>query len=328
MRVLIRTDASISIGSGHVMRCLTAADKLLKKGHDVVFWMEKLPGNLIDLVQSRGFSVVHEIKEADICIIDHYEIDVKWERSIRLFVKKIVVIDDLANRMHDCDVLLDQNIVPNFETRYNLLVPDHCIKLLGPKYLIVRDEFIKERQQSRARTGDINKLLIFMGGTDPTGETMKVLQVLKGSSKITFDRIDIVVGIGNPDRKKIQDICYREGFHYHCQIDYLASLMAQADFSIGAGGSTMWERCYVGLPSSSTIVANNQILSTKAATKLGIVWNLGWHEKVSMKSYEQLLLSLPGRSVEWKEMSEKGLRMTDNPEGPNSWIEYIEEAIE
>ncbi|WP_342508883.1 UDP-2,4-diacetamido-2,4,6-trideoxy-beta-L-altropyranose hydrolase [Sporosarcina sp. FSL K6-2383] len=326
MKVLIRTDASIEIGSGHVMRCLTIADALRARGCRVVFMMEELPGNLIGLAQLRDFEVVHDFQSADLCIIDHYGIDEQWEQSIRPFVNKIVVIDDLADRQHDCDLLLDQNTVPDFEVRYDALVSRHCVKLLGSTYLIMREEFVRERQQMRERDGTVERLLIFMGGTDPTNETLKVLRALQ-KVNVTFAHIDVVVGGGNPNRIEIEKICLHEDFHFHCQIDYMASLMAQADFAIGAGGSATWERCYVGLPSSSTIVAENQIVATETAASLWAVWNIGWHEEVTVKTYLQLLKTLSNRQKELQEMSVNGLKLTGSPEGPNLWIEKIMELI-
>ncbi|MEK5040756.1 UDP-2,4-diacetamido-2,4,6-trideoxy-beta-L-altropyranose hydrolase [Sporosarcina sp. FSL K6-3457] len=327
MKVIIRTDASIEIGSGHVMRCLTIAGALRERGCHVLFMMNELPGNLIGLVQSKGFEVVHDFQPADLCIIDHYGIDERWEQSIRPFVNKIAVIDDLADRQHDCNLLLDQNTVPDFEARYDILVPSHCMKLLGPRYLIMRDEFVRERQQMRERDGTVGRLLIFMGGTDPTNETLKVLRALQ-KTNVTFPHIDVVVGAGNPSRIEIEKICLHEGFHFHCQIDYMASLMAQADFAIGAGGSATWERCYVGLPSLSTIVAENQIVATETAASLGAVLNTGWHEKVTVETYLQLLEALSNRQKELQEMSLNGLKLTGSPEGPNLWIKKIMELMQ
>lgn len=325
MNILIRTDASVTIGIGHVMRCLTIARELRKKGHHVTFFMKELPGNLMNLVKENGFFLTNAWQPADICIVDHYQIDQEQETLIRSFAKKIVVIDDLANRPHDCDMLIDQNIVPDFEKRYANLVPDHCVTLLGPKYLIMRDEFIKERTIISPRTGKVNRLLIFMGGSDPTGETIKVLQALRQGNH-SISHIDVVVGAGNPDRNCIEQLCKEQSFYYHCQIDYMASLMAQADFSIGAGGSATWERCYVGLPSSSTIVAENQIEATQTAASLGAVWNLGWHEQVTEHSYEQLILSLPSKIEEIKQLGMAGLELTEQPDGANAWVDYITEV--
>src|SRR5690606_21073319 len=137
MNIMIRADASTTIGSGHVMRCLTVAENLRRLGHTVEFWMSILPGSLIDLVESKGFSVTQAMKRVELLIVDHYQLDIKWETSMRIWTDKIVVIDDLANRQHDCDLLLDQNVVANYEHRYDALVPSYCRKLLGPAYLIM-----------------------------------------------------------------------------------------------------------------------------------------------------------------------------------------------
>jgi len=324
MNILIRADASITIGSGHVMRCLTIANQLKRLKHNVLFWMEHLPGNMIDFVIDQGYPVISESTSADILIVDHYQLDMNWEQSMRSNFKRIVVIDDLANKQHDCDVLLDQNVVPHYEQRYDQLVSSHCVKLLGPKYLIIRDEFIEERTRLIDRTGEVKRLLVFMGGSDPTNETMKVLIALQQTSA-SFDHIDVVVGSSNANRSQIEQICNKQQYAYHCQIDYMAHLMAEADFSIGAGGATTWERCYVGLPSSSTIVARNQMESTQTAEQLGAIINLGWHEMVTSEIYKRLLDSLPSKRNEIKEISEQGLKMTASQGQANPWLNHIVE---
>ncbi|MGE7090238.1 UDP-2,4-diacetamido-2,4,6-trideoxy-beta-L-altropyranose hydrolase [Lysinibacillus sp. NPDC048646] len=324
MNIVIRADASTKIGSGHVMRCLTIAIELRKKGHEVFFWMKELPGDMRATVQSKGFAIITEMKKADMCIIDHYDIDIEWERKIRPFVKKMVVIDDLANRKHDCDLLLDQNVVPNYEHRYDDLVPVHCVKLLGPRYLIMREEFIRERKSLPNKQGEVNRLLIFMGGSDPTSETLKVLKAL--AQQQVIKHVDVVVGNSNPHKTEIEGICMKAGYHFHCQIDYLASLMVKADFSIGAGGSATWERCFVGLPSSSTVVAENQRISTETAEKLGVIWNLGWHEQVTVDTYKDLLWSLKGKKELLINMRNAGLKLTKQSGGAKSWLAAILEV--
>lgn len=317
MNIIIRTDASVQIGSGHVMRCLTIAKNLREQGCHVKFWMEPLKGNLINYIKQQGFEVCIEAVVSDMYIIDHYGLGVDWEKSIRPFTKKIVVIDDLA-REHDCDLLLDQNVIPCYETRYDSLVPEHCVKLLGPRYLIMRDEFLVERKRLRTRSTEVNRLLIFMGGSDPTTETIKVLTALKD---LKFSHVDVVVGNSNPEKSQIELICEQRKYNFHCQIDYMAKLMQLADFMIGAGGSTLWERCYIGLPSSSTIVADNQTKGTTYAGKLGVTINLGWHEQVTVDTYVQLL-----GNIQMGKMSKKGLQLTAN-DLPNAWLHKILELI-
>lgn len=325
-KVIIRTDASTKIGSGHVMRCLTIAHQLTKRGVDVRFMMKELPGNLIDFVENQGFKNVALLEYADLYIIDHYGIDEVWEQKLRAYTKNIMVIDDLANRKHDCDLLLDQNVVPQFEKRYNGLVPAQCKKILGPCYLIMRDEFIKARQNMPTRTGKVENLLIFMGGTDPTNETIKILAALQ-KTKATFNNIHVVAGESNLYKEQIQTTCEQRGFHFHCQIDYMAELMLQVDFSLGAGGSTTWERCYVGLPSSSTIVASNQRITTEYAATLGAVINIGWYEEVTVSSYVDLLNKLSKESINIMKISDRGLRLTEGVGQPNPWLQEILEMI-
>lgn len=317
MDIIIRADASVQIGSGHVMRCLTIAKKLRDNGCHVQFWMEPLEGNLIDYIKEEGFSNLTERQQADLYIIDHYQLGKEWEQPLRSFTKKIVVIDDLA-REHDCDLVLDQNVVPNYEARYDGVVPATSVKLLGPQYLMMRDEFVEARKKIRVRNDNIERLLIFMGGTDPTNETMKILQALQF---FNFSHVDVVVGNGNPVKQQIEMICQERGYHFHCQINYMAELMQNADFAIGAGGATMWERCYVGLPSSATIVADNQISTTEFAHTLGVVKNLGWHEQVTAETYKKLLSNL-----QISEMSAKGLALTATRQ-PNAWLHEILELI-
>lgn len=317
-KVIIRADASVEIGSGHIMRCLTIAGKLRDNGCDVKFWMEPLQGNLIDYVAAEGFYNITKAEEATLYIIDHYKIDERWEHQIRAFTPNIMVIDDLADRPHDCDLLLDQNVVPNFERRYDELVSANRVKLLGPQYLMMREEFITARANLRKRNGHIERLLVFMGGSDPTNETMKVLEALQ-SFEITH--IDVVVGSSNVNKGQIQEICAQHGYSFHCQINYMASLMQEADFAIGAGGATIWERCYIGLPSSATIVANNQRITTDYAHELGAVINLGWHEQVTVETYKQLL-----NNLHIQQLGNKGLELTTVKQ-PNAWLNEILELI-
>lgn len=320
LKIIIRADASIQIGSGHIMRCLTIAYNFQKRGHEVLFFMAPLEGNLIDYVTVQGFQTITSWQSADIILIDHYQIDFQLERYLRKYTNKIVVIDDLANRKHDCDVLLDQNFVGNYQHRYDELVPKTCKKLLGPQFLIMRDEFIQARQIIPKRTGKVERLLIFMGGTDPTHETLKILEALQ---IVHLKKIHIVCGDGNVQKEEIQAICHKSGYQYHQQINYMAQLMNEVDFSIGAGGLTTWERCYVGLPSSSTIVADNQYETTKMTEKLGAVINVGWHEKVTVETYQQLLEYIVSHPEHLKSMSEKGLELTESQGNANPWIDEI-----
>ncbi|WP_018931022.1 UDP-2,4-diacetamido-2,4,6-trideoxy-beta-L-altropyranose hydrolase [Gracilibacillus lacisalsi] len=310
MNIVIRVDASDKIGTGHVIRCLTIAELLNDHNDNVYFICRKCKGDMITLIENKGYKVfqitagsfkqtndaketIHHIVNLqdtiDWVIVDHYKLDHIWEKCLKEKVNKIMVIDDLANRRHDCDLLLDQNFYINMNTRYIKLVPAHCKLLLGPKYLLLRKEFLRLKVKEKVIKKDTSqRVLVFFGGSDPTNETEKFLETINQfkNEGLTFD---VVVGSSNPNKKRIQRLAEKVGASYHYQIDYLSYLMQEADFSFGAGGMTMWERCYLGLPTFVTVAADNQTTSTEDAHKVGVIYNLGWHEKVSNETYEDAL---------------------------------------
>lgn len=316
INIIIRADASIEIGSGHIMRCLTLADLLRKEGAAIYFVCREIEGHLCNLIEEKGYQCLRilNIKQTfdqkqdametlnlielnglkvDLMIADHYQIADQWEQVVRKAASKIMVIDDLANRRHDCDLLLDQNYFNNFETRYDDLIPVNSRKLLGLTYLLLRPEFYEKHPARDLDNYAIKDILIFYGGSDPTNETLKVLAALD-LVDITGFAIHVVVGSSNSNKKLIESKCRERNYRFYVQIDYLAQLMRKADLALGAGGVTMWERCYLGLPSIVTIVAENQRESTEAAAEAGAVWNLGWHECVEITN----LVDIINRAIE------------------------------
>lgn len=313
MKVAIRTDASTHIGTGHVMRCLSLANVLRRHGCDVCFLTARREGHLHELIRGQGYeSVLLDIPPnnwqadaeltckaierrgagADWVVVDHYALDGRWESFVRSrgAASFIMVIDDLANRAHQCELLLDQNYVTDMDTRYAYLVPSTCVKLLGPRYLLLRDEFAAARPASIAKhRKELRRLLLFFGGSDPTNETAKALSAVERFVDSGL-HVDVVVGQTNPNRRIIEERCSQHAeLHYYCQINHLAQLMSRADLSIGAGGVTMWERCYLGLPSAVVIVADNQKQSVEAAAAQGAIRNLGWHESVTVTDIEDVI---------------------------------------
>lgn len=332
MNIFFRVDASVEIGTGHVMRCLTLADGLKGEGMNIFFVCRKTEGHMGQVIQERGYEVLlldydpfhmqkdveimlwHTLdKEIDVLIIDHYGIDIEWEKQIRPFVKKIIVIDDLANRKHDCDVLLDQNFFLNMEHRYEGLVPENCRLLLGPRYLLLRKEFY---EVERRRRTEVKHVFVFFGGSDPTEETKKALHALK-KLQLNGVAIDVVVGNSNPNKTEIEKFCAQIGANFYCQVNHMAELMAKADLALGAGGVTMWERCFAGLPSLVTIVANNQKKSAEDAAKAGAIELLGWHEDVTANTYIAGIKKILAFSERLVEMQEKGYEIVGNGFRPN-----------
>jgi UDP-2,4-diacetamido-2,4,6-trideoxy-beta-L-altropyranose hydrolase len=311
-RIAFRTDANDEIGTGHFMRCLTLADALKKHGAQICFVARKLPAHLIQMLDEKNI-VFYELPlinaekpdelphsqwlqtsqnqdanqtiEAlgscmlDWLVVDHYGIDQRWEKSLRDTANKIMVIDDLADRQHDCDVLLDQNFYQNMDTRYVGKVPGHCQLMLGPSYALLREEFRKQRRHVKPRTGEIKNLLVFFGGVDAQNYTSLALEAIVATS-LQFD-VDVVVGQQHPSLQDVEVFCKTHNYACHVQTHQMAALMAKADLAIGAGGTSMWERCSMGLPSICISTADNQEQQVSDLMDKGLIVALQKKQDVS-----------------------------------------------
>jgi len=346
MKFVIRVDASIYIGTGHVIRCLTLADRLRIKCTDINFICREEPGNMISYIGNRGYKVHQLPGEIDIetdrrltkeilsryetkpdgLIIDHYDIDISYESPLRGHIKKIMVIDDLANREHDCDLLLDQNYSKN-EDRYNGLIPESCIQLLGPEYVLLRPQFQKARGNLRKRDSGVNRILVFMGGADSKNITSRTLRAIHMLDRSDI-AIDVVVGNLNPYYDEIEILASKipNTICYH-NVEDMAKLMSSADLCIGAWGTSTWERCCVGLPTISIILAENQKNISENLDKDGALINLGWYYNVTENSIKEAIEGLIDNPQKVASMSDKSRRLVDG-EGVGRVIDTISSIVD
>ncbi len=316
--IVFRVDASVDIGTGHVMRCLTLAEELRRHGVATVFVCRPFDGDLREHISQRKHGLVslsparHSVEREpdgdyqrwlgvswrddasdmlralaslnrtpDWLVVDHYALDARWEQVVKPHVGRIMVIDDLANRRHECEFLLDQNLHDRIVNRYDGLLSDNCVQLLGPRYALLRDEFRQVRAQMGDRSGHVKNVLIFFGGIDRTNLTCAAVRALSEAADLRLTA-DVVIGAACPHRAEVEQVCeHAPGVTLHMQTNRMAELMVSADLCIGAGGSTTWERAYMGLPSLVVVAAENQRELTDAAARCGICWNLGWHEEVT-----------------------------------------------
>lgn len=350
-KAFIRTDASVEIGAGHVMRCLTLADVLKTNGARCSFICHDYEGHLFDEILRRGYEVCvlssretktnpHDLEvnksggrksslgldwkfdafeskrcigsaKADLVVVDHYNLGAGWESELRGSCKKIMVIDDLANRVHNCDILLDQNYYVNMDERYVNLVPEKCIVLLGPNYVLLRPEFEEAKKRVRQRDGSVKRIMVFFGGSDPTMQTAKVIGALN-MLNISGILVDVVVGQNNPNKIWINNICSLSNFKFHCNISNMAELALNADLGIGAGGSATWERCYLGLPTITVAVAENQVRTSKDLAQLGAISYLGWHDEIESGDYLFEIQRLIDNPQQLRHITDAALKIIDN----------------
>jgi UDP-2,4-diacetamido-2,4,6-trideoxy-beta-L-altropyranose hydrolase len=203
-------------------------------------------------------------RSLDWLIVDHYALDADWERAVLPPGARLMVIDDLANRPHVADLLLDQNL-GRLSSDYDGLVPDHCQRLIGPSHALLRPEFAKLRPNALARrpAAQPHHLLITMGGVDApdaTGRVLRALQTIASpASRLHYD-VTVVLGSNALWRAQISDLVTRMPCPTRLLVDTpdMAKLMVRADLAIGAAGSTSWERCCLALPALTVILADNQ----------------------------------------------------------------------
>lgn len=324
MKIAFRVDASTQMGAGHLMRCRTLALALRKRGHDIRFVCRPLQGHLMSLLIEDGFSVqslppiAHEFNsldshqnwlgvtpdqdaedtsrvlrgwQADWLLVDHYGLGRAWELSLRSHVQRILVIDDLANRHHDCDVLLDQNLVEGRAQAYASLLPDRCSVRLGPPFALVRPEFMAQRAASLARRNPPKRarLLIFMGGSDPDDDTRTVLEGVQRARR-HWAHVDVVVGAGYPALTELRPIAEAQPqVQLHVQTPHMATIMAMADLAVTAGGTVSWEKCVLGLPSLVAITGDNQAPIAHSLHRAHAQITLGVASTLSVRDYAAAL---------------------------------------
>lgn len=294
MKVVFRCDASHQLGTGHVMRCLTLANVLKQAGHQCLFIILKHKANLATLI-SQDFQVleishpqlstndfgenkhlIHPFQQdwqqcqlalettdfhPDWLVVDHYSLDHNWEFLAKESGCKLMVIDDLVNRPHLADILLDQTLNRQNQ-EYGKLVPKSCRLLTGIEYALLRPEFYQYKQGSiDAKLGleKANKLVINLGGADNDNHTLRLLKLLQPR----FNQLSILIVVGNlyqhlKELKEFIDAQSNADIKIKQNVSNMAKLLSEQHLAIGAAGTSCWERICLGLPSLLVVLADNQ----------------------------------------------------------------------
>lgn len=280
MIVLIRADASASIGHGHVMRCLALAEAVRARGGEAIFLCRELPGHAFAAIQASG----HELRvldadsdvpavdadatvracadrcPADWVVVDHYGLDAGWAERVGGLAPRLLAIDDLANRPLACSLLLDVNWHEAPAARYAAQLVRHCVQLHGPRWALLRREFAAARAAGVERDGVLRRILVCFGGSDPADATGQVVEGLRG--QVEGLQVDVVVGAGyrllSRLKKRLAEVP-GGGFSLAVAPADMAARMRAADLFIGSGGTMTWERACVGLPGITLPIADNQL---------------------------------------------------------------------
>jgi UDP-2,4-diacetamido-2,4,6-trideoxy-beta-L-altropyranose hydrolase len=325
--IVFRADASTTIGGGHLSRCLALADSLIADGARcslatvretgrVVQWRGRFDAQSIELPAGADAAAEARILAArfatgvDWLVVDHYGRDATFESQCRPWARNILVIDDLADRAHDCDLLLDQTSTGRVDD-YRPLVPADCRLLLGPSYALLRPQFRRHRQQVPSKAGTLRRVFVSFGAVDAHDFCSIALQAV---AETGLDiPVDIVIGRQAPHRSRVEALAASlpASVTVHSDVGDMAALMAKADLAIGAAGVTSWERCALGLPTIVVAVAENQRLVAAELRARGAALVLGDACTVTAAELTDAVQSLARDTARRESMSAAGLAMCD-----------------
>ena len=346
MKVAFRVDAGLVIGTGHMMRCLTLAQRLRSSGANCIFLARNHLGNLHGLVEEHGFQLLplgavdlatlppissdsqwlgveplFDAKDTlkqlsgvtvDWLIVDHYGLGLQWERAVKSTCNRMLIIDDLANRSHAADAILNQNL-GKMATDYNYLVPPHCDLMIGPLYAILRSEFAQMRGKSFSSRSQrpLRNILVTMGGVDLDDASGAVLDAIAALDSPEDLKVTVVLGRTAIWREKVKAQANEMPFHTEVfdDVKQMADLMCQADISIGAAGSTSWERCCMGLPTILLILADNQQAIAEALNYAGAALLIGRSDLT--ENIRRIFAELKSNPLLLSKMSDAAAKITD-----------------
>ena len=337
MRILIRADASPTIGSGHIARCLTLARVLRKQGSHVAFACRQLPGHRLDALSGEGFEtftlpgrypdedpqqaiesmlpwqadidaldlLLEDHAEFDWIIVDHYGLDHHWQTAARRWAPRIAAVDDLATRRYSVDLLLNQNL-SGLSDNYTPLLPEGCRTLLGPRYAMLREEFdcpaIDIKPEAR-------RVLVNFGGFDAAMQTHHAMLALADFTEL---EVDFVAGVDNPAWAQMQALAQtRPNWRLHSFVSDFHQRMTEADLFIGAGGGTSWERAALGLPTICIAVSNNQQVNGEVMAAAGAHVFMGAREQVSVTQLRDAIGFVAGNVYLRQSLAERSRQMVD-----------------
>jgi UDP-2,4-diacetamido-2,4,6-trideoxy-beta-L-altropyranose hydrolase len=210
-------------------------------------------------------------------VVDHYGLDISWEQALCKCVGNIFVIDDLADREHDCFALLDQNYGRE-PIDYDGLLPQDCLKLIGPKYALLRPEFLELRALSLQNRKDfkLETILINLGGVDQNDFTSKIVDALSRTKLDAAVKLIVVLGATNPNQLEVKQLASASPYNIKVKVgvNNMAELMSESDLAIGAAGSTTWERFALAVPSLLLSIADNQDSALTALAASGCIYKL------------------------------------------------------
>ncbi|MBW3762564.1 UDP-2,4-diacetamido-2,4,6-trideoxy-beta-L-altropyranose hydrolase [Aeromonas jandaei] len=314
-KVAFRLDAGAEIGLGHLMRCLAIADRLHSAGAECHFLCHDLPAHLLALLRPHHhhpLSVLDDVGplpglQPDWLVFDHYQIDQRFETQLAVHCGRVLVIDDLADRPHHGQLLLDQGPLRS-AADYQSLAPADCRLLLGTDYALLRPAY---RQLARQKVSRWQRGLICFGGADPAGACLTTLNTLARLPWAKTISWTLVAGGANPFWPELEQRVAKLAdldLVLLRQSDQMADLMSRHDFAIGAAGGMTWERACLGLPTLAVRIVDNQQFNDEVIARFQLAERLTLSE---LAEPERLLQALQRLELQADDYRRRGQQQVD-----------------
>ena len=322
-----RVDATNSIGGGHFWRCYNLALSLKKKNKKIFFLSRNLNKSFLKKIKKEKFYYLNlkkkiptsmHIKEYDflkteffikkfkinVLFIDNYSIGNFFKKNIKRYLNYLIVIDDHINRSHNADLYINNNFLTcSNKKKIKKLNPKSKL-FLGLKYFILNKNFYKYKSKARLRN-KIKKIFVFFGSGDHSGETIKFIKAIKAFSEL---KIFILIGKLNKKFNKIKLLAKKnKNVRLFSDIHNkkIIPLILKSDLGFGSGGVNLIERLFLGLPSVVVSTANNQMISVKNLSKIGLIKYLGDKKKINVKKIREAIKELIVQDNLFKNFSNK-----------------------
>jgi UDP-2,4-diacetamido-2,4,6-trideoxy-beta-L-altropyranose hydrolase len=341
--LVVRADAGLKIGTGHVMRCLALAQSWRAGGGKVIFALaqstpaldyllrsEKIDVVAIEGVPGSGEDARDAIRIADGCnadwfVVDGYHFDAAYQKQLQSFRPLLTIDDNGLLAYHAADLLLNQN-AHACAPMYTSCSPNTKL-LLGPRYALLRDEFADYRDWVREIPDRGSHLLLTMGGSDASNFVPRILPLL-AEPRADELQIRVIVGGSAENAGAVDDIAAEfsgrdfsgrssPGRDFPTRIEVLrdvrnmAPLMAWADLAISGAGTTCWEMCAMGLPAILVVVAENQRFIAEQLAALGAAENAGPADQVDCAALADLCHELLASKDRRASLSQNAKQVVD-----------------
>lgn len=325
MNVVFRCDSGLEIGTGHVLRCLALAHALREQNHRVDFVVASISDGLRLRLESKGFSIfgvgsprgslddanelirIASNRQANWIITDGYHFRTEYQRLIKKNDFKLMCIDDIADCEYVSDIILNQN--PGFSSK-DYIAADYSKFLLGQKYILLRPEFLNAKPIVKDFFDPSKRVLVTMGGADKDNLTAKTMEAVK-----TIENLEIMVLIGSANPHKDEISTCAEKFPVMPQIitdiENVVPYMLTTDIAIHAAGTTSWELAYLGIPSISYVLAENQLPVASKLKDSGFSIYMGWSHEFSAKELSFQVSELANNPGRLAKMSRSGQTLVD-----------------